>query len=387
MPKVKLDQAFVASARCETGKRKTDYYDTVTTGFVLECRSTGGRTYYLRYEDASGSQKQHKIGRFEDVTLANARKAAVRLRSEVVMGGDPAATKAAVKAVPLYAELAAMHMVDAEQTQRSYSTIEMYMRKHIIPRWGKVRITDINPRAISLWLASKRDEGLAPATVIKIKAIFGRSFELGARWEVPGCEGKNPVRAVQSKPVDNARSRYLTADEAARLIEAAEGSRNPLLAGVVSLLLYTGMRVGELLSARWEHVDVDRRTLFVPTSKTGRSRRVPLAQAALDVIAKLPRAKDAVHLFPSPKCPGEHLTSVKHGWQTARDAAGLPGLRVHDLRHSAASFMVNSGVDLFAVGKVLGHASVQSTQRYSHLNNSTLLAAVEAGAASQAQPA
>jgi len=80
----------------------------------------------------------------------------------------------------------------------------------------------------------------------------------------------------------------------------------------------------------------------------------------------------------------EPFVSIKHGWQGARDAAGLPDLRIHDLRHSAASFMVNSGVDLFAVGKVLGHASVQSTQRYSHLANDTLLAAVEAGAAKQA---
>ena len=78
------------------------------------------------------------------------------------------------------------------------------------------------------------------------------------------------------------------------------------------------------------------------------------------------------------------FVSIKHSWQTARKAAKLPGLRIHDLRHSAASFMVNSGVDLFAVGKVLGHASYQSTQRYSHLANDTLLAAVEAGPAKQA---
>lgn len=139
--------------------------------------------------------------------------------------------------------------------------------------------------------------------------------------------------------------------------------------------------LSQLLSARWENVDVARRALFVPTSKTGRSRHVPLAQAALEIIGKLPRAEKAVFLFPEPKAAVEHPTTVKHGWQTARAAAGLPGLRVHDLRHSAASFMVNSGVDLFAVGKVLGHTTVQSTQRYSPLANDTLLAAVEAGAA------
>jgi len=102
------------------------------------------------------------------------------------------------------------------------------------------------------------------------------------------------------------------------------------------------------------------------------------------VIEALPRGE---FLFPNPRDTSKHLTTIKHGWQTARDAAGLPGLRIHDLRHSAASFMVNSGVDLFAVGKVLGHANVASTARYSHLQQATLLAAVEAGAAKQAASA
>lgn len=166
------------------------------------------------------------------------------------------------------------------------------------------------------------------------------------------------------------------------MIAAADASRNKQLGAIVRLLLLTGMRVSELLSSRWEHVDLERRTLYVPTSKTGRSRFVPLAQAAVDVIGGLPRGE---FLFPNPRDPSRHLTTIKHGWQAARSAAGLPDFRIHDARHSAASFMVNSGVDLFAVGKVLGHANVASSARYSHLANDTLLAAVEAGAAKQAQ--
>ncbi|RKE47370.1 MULTISPECIES: site-specific integrase [unclassified Sphingomonas] len=381
MPKLTLTSASALLAQCEPKKRKTDYYDDTVTGFVLECRSSGGKSYYLRFDQA-GRQKQFKIGRFEDITFAAAKKAAQKLRSEVVMGGDPSARKAEAKAVPVYAELAAMHMADAELHQRSFTTTKGYMEKHIIPKWAKVRLTDIDSRSVAHWLAAKRNEGLAPATVLKIKMIFSRSFELGARWGISGCD-KNPIRAVQSKPVNNARQRYVTADEAAKLIAAAEASRNRQLAAIVSLLLLTGMRVSELLSAKWANVDLDRRTLFVPTSKTGRSRFVPLAQAAVDVIDNLPRGE---FLFPNPRDPAKHLTTIKHGWQTARDVAGLPGLRIHDLRHSAASFMVNSGVDLFAVGKVLGHANVASTARYSHLANDTLLAAVEAGAAKQAQP-
>ena len=141
----------------------------------------------------------------------------------------------------------------------------------------------------------------------------------------------------------------------------------------------------ELLDARWEHVDVDRRAWLIPTSKTGKSRHVPLSGAALAIVATLPRYKGCPWLVPNPETR-KPFVSIRHGWLRAIRVAKLPGLRIHDLRHSAASFMVNSGVDLFAVGKVLGHASYQSTQRYSHLANATLLAAVEAGAAKQELP-
>lgn len=159
MPKIKLSHVAAMTARCQSGKKKTDYYDEAITGFVLECRSTGGRTYYLRYEDAAGRQKQHKIGRYEDITFAVAKKMAEKLRSDVVQGGDPGAAKAAVKAIPLYSELAKMHLADAELHQRSYSTTEMYIRRHILPKWGKVRLTDINGRAVAQGVAPRLQSG------------------------------------------------------------------------------------------------------------------------------------------------------------------------------------------------------------------------------------
>jgi integrase len=183
--------------------------------------------------------------------------------------------------------------------------------------------------------------------------------------------------------LNNARERFLSTEEATRLRLAVAASQNKQLKHIVGLLLLTGARVRELLDARWEHVDVERQTWLIPTSKTGKPRHVPLSTAALEVLAAMPRFKDCPWLVPNPETR-KPFVSIKHGWQRAIRVAKLPGLRIHDLRHSAASFMVNSGVDLFAVGKVLGHASYQSTQRYSHLANDTLLAAVEAGAAKQA---
>jgi integrase len=215
------------------------------------------------------------------------------------MGGDPGARKAEAKAVPLYAELAAMHRADAALHQRSYSTTEMYVRRHILPRWGKVRLTDIDSRAVAQWLAEKRGEGLAPATVEKIRVIFGRSFELGARWGVQGAE-RNPTRGVTRKPLNNARERYLSADEAARLRVAVAASHNAQLQHIVGLLLLTGARVRELLDARWEHVDVERRSWLIPTSKTGKPRHVPLSAAALAIVEALPRFEGCPWLIPNP---------------------------------------------------------------------------------------
>jgi integrase len=365
----------VTTAGCEPGRKKTDWYDDTVTGFVLECRCTGGRTYYLRYEDAAGRQKQHKIGRFEDVSFSAAKKRAVQLRSEVVMGGDPRAKKAEAKAIPLYRELSAMHLADAKLHQRSYSTTEGYMRLHVVSRWGKVRLTDIDSRAVGQWLADKRAEGLAPATVEKLRVILGRSFELGARWGIPGCD-KNPTRGVIRKPLNNARERFLSAEEAARLRVAVAASQNPQLQHVVGLLLLTGARVRELLDARWEHMDVERKSWLIPTSKTGKPRRVPLSSAALAIIEALPRFNDCPWLVPNPDTL-KPFVSIKHGWQRAIRVAKLPGLRIHDLRHSAASFMINGGVPLFDVGKVLGHANYQSTIRYSHLSQASMASAVD----------
>jgi len=381
MPKQKLDNTFCLIASCPKGKNKETYYDTITTGFVLEVRSSGGKTYYMRYNDQHDRQRQHKIGAFGDITFDQARKEAKRLRSQITLGGDPASVKEDVKAVPTYAELAVQHLAHAKTYQRSYDTTEAYVRLHILPRWGKLRLNAIQQQDIAQWLAVKAGEGLAPATVEKIRVTFGRSFSLALTWGTPGVT-RNPVVGIRRPPINNARERFLSVEEARRLQKAVAASRNTLLPAIVGLLLLTGARVSELLNAEWQHVDIERRAWLIPTSKTGKSRHVPLSQAAIDIIRQLHRVGRCPYLLPNPDTL-KPFTTIKHAWQKARDDAGLHDLRIHDLRHSAASFMINSGVDLFAVGKVLGHASYQSTQRYSHLANDTLLAAVEAGAAKQ----
>jgi integrase len=382
MPKAHLSAAIVATTQCPPGKTKLDLYCSQVTGFVFERRSSGGGTYYFRFTDAAGRQAQFKIGGEGDITFAAAKRRAIQLRSEVVMGGDPRTKKAEAKATALFREIAADHIAYAQIHLRAHDSVEMIHRLHLLPRFGKMRVTDITSLIVAQWLAEKRAAGLAPGTIEKLRVTMSRSYELASQAGVHGCD-KNPARGFPRKPLNNARNVYLSKEEAARLRVAVADSQNIQLQYIVGLLLFTGARKRELLDSRWENVNIDRRTWFIPTSKSGKSRHVPLSTAALAIIEALPRFKDCPWLVPNP-ATGLPFVSVKSAWSRAIRVAKLPGLRIHDLRHSAASFMVNSGVDLFAVGRVLGHANVASSARYAHLSNDTLLAAVEAGAAKQA---
>lgn len=381
MPRVQLTAAFCAAATCQPGKRKTDYWHTGgdLMGFVLEVRESGGKSYYLRFQDAAGRQRAVLIGGYNDISFDKARKAARRLRSEVVLGGDPLAAKRERRAIPTYSTLAEQHVAHAKTYQRSWWSVEGILRNHIVPRFGKLRLDEITSQDISKWLAEKSEDGLKPATIEKIRVVMGKSFALAMEWELPGVL-KNPVRSVKKPRFDNQRDRFLNRAEVERLLKAAGASANPLLQPIVHLLLLTGARVSELLHAEWRHVDLERRKWLIPMSKTGKARYVPLAQAAVNVIKELPRLEGCRYVVGNPST-GKPFVSIKRAWQTARREARLEDVRIHDLRHSAASAMVNAGVDLFAVGKVLGHASFASSQRYAHVASDTLLRAVDAGAA------
>jgi len=380
MPVVTLDAAFCAAAECPSRKKKVDFWDKELKGFLLEVRPSGGKTYCLRYTDENGRQRQTKIGGWSDITFAAAKKKAQRLRSEVVLGGDPLETKKRKRSVITYAQLTVQHTAHAKTHQKRPENTASVIETHLLPKWGKLRLDEIKQQDVAQWLGELREE-LAPATVEKIRMTLGRSLELARQWNLPGAE-INPVRGIPRFKFDNARKRYLSAEEAERLVRCADQSINPLLGAIVRLLMLTGARKSELLQARWEHVDLERRSWLIPDSKTGKARHVPLSESAVQVFERIPRLSAPV--FANPRT-GSAYTCIKHPWETARRKARLGDLHIHDLRHSAASFMINAGVDLFAVGRVLGHADHQSTMRYAHLADETLMAAVEAGAAKMAE--
>ena len=142
---------------------------------------------------------------------------------------------------------------------------------------------------------------------------------------------------------------------------------------------HSGACMRELLHAKWDHFDLTRRLWRIPISKSGKARHVPISSAMLSVLAQVPRIEGCAYVVPNPKTQLPFV-SVFCSWNTARKAAGMPEVLMHDLRHSMASNMVNAGRSIYEVAKTLGHTQLKTTQRYSHLSNETLLAAVDAAA-------
>jgi len=185
----------------------------------------------------------------------------------------------------------------------------------------------------------------------------------------------NPAADLKTAP-DVCRERFLTAEETHRLLKAIDADENQIAAQSIKLLLLTGARRNEITQAKWEYVDWQKKKLLVPCSKSGRPRLIQLNSAALDLMLALPREPGNAFIFPSP-LTGRPSASLHFPWTRIRKRAGLNGFRLHDLRHSFASFLVNKGVSIYVVQGLLGHANVRATQRYAHLANETLSDAAE----------
>jgi integrase len=202
------------------------------------------------------------------------------------------------------------------------------------------------------------------------------AFNLALRWEVPGVKA-NPCKGVPLMEENNKKERYLSGEEAQRLYEAVCRSDNAMLRYIVPMLILTGARKREVLDSKWEDFDIGRRIWRIPMTKSGKARHVPLADGALAILSALPRKEGIPWAFANPDT-GKPYVSIFWAWNTARRRADLADVRVHDLRHSFASLLINSGRTLYEVQHILGHAEAKTTARYAHLSQSTLLAAANA---------
>lgn len=378
MPREKLTQKLIDGATTPTGQRKLDLFDTECRGLMVEIRQSG-KSYYLRYRNARGKTLQKKLADAGILKLADARRLAQEKLTQLVMGEDPFAKKALLKDVPTFgAFVADSYLPHAKSYKRSWSTDECLLRNHVTPQIGDLYLDEITRRHM-VDLFSKHRETHKPGSTNRVIILCRYIFNCALRWETTGIT-RNPTQGIDLFQENNKRERYLTADEAKALFKALEQSDAVMLQYIISMLLLTGARKSEVLHSKWQDFDLERRIWTIPFNKSGKTRHVPLSDGAINVLNSVPRHARSTYAFANPKT-GEPYKHLFASWNTARKRAGLPDLRIHDLRHSFASFLINSGRSLYEVQKILGHTQVKTTQRYSHLSQDSLVAAANTASA------
>ena len=263
----------------------------------------------------------------------------------------------------------------AKQNKRSWARDEISLENLKRSFRGK-SLRDIGPEDAERYKA-KRKAQVSPATVNRELACLKTLFNKAVEW---GKIETSPIKAVKKFKENNVKERILSASEVGRLLEAA----GPEIRPVLITALNTGMRRGEILSLKWEDVNFVKGFILIENSKSGRSRKVPMNNLVIETLRAVPRVAEHVFFNPETKT---HIKDVKTGFKSACSRAkekpddkkdpGIVGVRFHDLRHTAASKMIEAGVDLVTVSKILGHSSIQMTMRYAHPTPENMRLAVE----------
>lgn len=370
MPKTKLTKDAVKKASCPSDKRKITYSDTHTPGLVLEVRENGGKTFFYRYHDDSGRQRTIKIGDAKAVALPAARETASQLATQRALGEDPAETRDIARSTPsLGAFFRDQYYPFAQSYKRSVATDERLFRNHIDPAFGHQPMSRITRYDLTRFAQDKRTL-FRPSTVNRLLVLIRYMYNNALEWGVPGVV-ENPASKIKQFLENNQRDRYLTEAEVDRLLDATRNSANTDLTNILAMLLLTGARKGEVLGARWSDIDWRNRQWCIPLPKSGKARHVPLSDSALELLNNLDSRDESAYLFPSPTT-GAPYQDIYSSWDRARRIAGLPEVRIHDLRHSFASFLINEGHSLYMVQRLLGHHSITVTERYAHLSSKAL---------------
>lgn len=361
--------------RLQPAAARYDVIDDQIRGFIVRVNTDGTKTAMLRYR-RDGRNRALKLGVLGgEFTMHEARRKASTARGIVDAGGDPAREREARRAAPTFAVVAERYMAEIARPYRKASTAKGYdslLRGHLLPALGHMKIGEIERE--DMQRVHQRIGEKAPGAANRALALVSVIMTNAEHWGYRSTRS-NPCHRLAKFP-ERKMERFLEAEERARLDAVlAEGEAYPLghpkhigAATVLAarLLLMTGARLGEIVGLRWSMVDIERSCLRLPDSKTG-AKSIPISPQTAAVLAKLAEAMPPGDAFVCPgKREGMPLQNFRRSWISIRKRAGLADVRIHDIRHSAATDMLAAGMSLPEVALVLGHKSTQTTARYGH---------------------
>ncbi|CAN7700990.1 tyrosine-type recombinase/integrase [Mesorhizobium sp. LjNodule214] len=378
--------------------KTTFYFDADLKGFGFYRTPGDVGTYFAEFRPvAGGSKKRLKLGTVGTLKATEAREAARKAIANAALGKDLAQNRTDERASGTVKQLVAAYISDKAMKESTRSFYKITLAKHIEPQIGSTKAVAVT--RVDVQRAHSAMSKKAKYSANRAMALLSAAFVWGAkRGYVP--EGMNPAGRIDRNK-EEARERFLSADEMARLGDAlreaetigiphrpsdskhAPKEKNrtiygPHVTGAIRLLMLTGCRLREILHLRWAEYDEKRGLLLLPDSKTGR-KTVVLSAAAQGVLDGLPRVGKFVIAGHSAGTDHEApRADLKKPWAAIAGRAQLSDVRLHDLRHTFASVGAGDGMSLPIIGKLLGHADAGTTQRYAHLHVDPVRAAADA---------
>ncbi len=407
----KLTKRVVDAA--EPKDRAYVLYDEDLKGFGLRIFPNGVRSWIFEFKPGRDlGTRRMTIGRANVLTADEARKKAKLLAAEVASGRDPAAAKARERAQETFGEFADRYLTDRVDLQKKAGTAalyRLYLRVHVRPEIGSLKLSQVSKpdlERLRVALARENKQVTANRVIRFISGVFSFAEEQGV---LP--EGKNPARGIKPYPEAEGGDRMLNPEQLtalARALSEAETTGLPWVlaedakarhrvkdaasrldvisrhaTGAIRLLLFTGCRLREILHLRWEDVIWDGARLALPDSKSGR-KTIFLNAPALAELQALKEIRIGQYVIAGATAglkDEKPRADLDRAWRRICAAAGLKGVRLHDLRHTFASYGAAGGMGLPMVGELLGHRNVETTKRYAHLAPSAVHQASEAIAA------
>ena len=370
---MKLSKRTVDAAQIQ----ENDYFiwDSELKGFGVRVLASGRKTYLVQYR-AEGRTRRMKIGVHGAVTADEARKQARALLSDVSFGGNPSEEKRMFRNAPLVSEVCDRFLEEhvkvhlKPNTQRQY---EIVLEKSIKPALGVYKIESVTRSDVAKFMHGLRD---TPIQANRAFAALSKMMNLCEQWGLRP-DGSNPCRHVK-KYRENKRDRYLNGKEIERLGNVLrqceeEGTETPHVVAAFQLLLLTGARLGEIQTLKWDYVREG--CFMLPDSKTG-AKKVYFGPEVKELLDALPRKPGNPYVIAG-QVDGQPMNDLQKPWRRIRKRAKLEDVRIHDLRHTFASIMVEAGHSLPMIGKLLGHSQPQTTARYAHLADASMHSVAE----------
>ena len=351
-------------------EREAVFWDKELSGFGVRVYPSGAKVYVVQTR-AGGKSRRVTIGRHGLVSAEQARRKAAGVIASIKAGQDTGRNGSlpATATGPTLTEVAERYMREHVAVRCKPATASGYryvLDKVLLPALGSVPLGAISRDQVAT-LHYRLHK--TPAMANRVVEMLSRLFYMAEAWGV-APEGGNPCRFVKKYPRSGVASGFCRSGSFAGLGKVlseieAEGKVSASGVAALRLLMLTGCRRNEVLTLRWEDVDLDAGELRLRDAKTG-DRSVALSPAARKVLATLPRLPDNPWVIAGPR-PGRRLSGLNGRWLVVRARAGLEDVRIHDLRHSFASRALALGESLTMIGKLLGHRKVQTTARYAHL--------------------